>query len=248
MAMEQSLRTGAATASPSERRPKMGVIRTMTQSSQETSDDFRYGQVVIAIGRWFLLGLGMFVTLYRPHADNISTLALGAGLIWGLTLFNAYLHARVMMNRPVGKGLVYAASIMDIAVISGLISLFGGFHAYSFIFYYPAILAFSLVFPPAISFSFTGVVIFVYSLISFVVGDGLSIKTGEEERVLIARLVVMLAVAAIGTFFWRVERQRRKAAVETQVDTRMDEFRRSLGVTSPVQTAAPASSARDASR
>ena len=205
------------------------------QKSTEMDDDFRYGQVIIAVARWFLLALGMFVTLYRPDSGDLTKITAAAGLVWGLTLFNAFLHGRAIINKPVGPALVYAASVMDIAVISGLIALYSGFHAYFFVFYYPAILAFSLVFRPTISLSFTAAVMFIYALLSVFVGDGVHTAL-QEERVLITRLVIMLAVSAIGTYFWRIERQRRTATVKDQVESQMEDFRRSLGVRQEAKT------------
>ena len=76
----------------------------------------------------------------------------------------------------------------------------------SYAFYYPAILAFSLVFPTGVSVALSAAVL------GFVFVTGAA--DGLDERVLVARLLTLAATAFIGWRYRRVEEQRRSRRAE----------------------------------
>jgi len=165
------------------------------------------------VARWSLIAVGLYLTLAR--ATSIRDIQIQTTVILALTVMNFFLHGRILMGKPVRKEIVYLASAADIAVISLLIGTTTGFKNNFFVFYYPAVLAFSLVFPPTATLTFTGAVLFAYTMISLFTKPGLDVAA-VEEKILIARLLTITAVAVVGTMYWRVERARRRAAVEAQ--------------------------------
>ena len=140
--------------------------------------------------------------------DAIGELRTQIVLVLGLAVANFYLHAQVLMRRPVSAPLVFAASAADIAVISAIIIAQGGFESNLFVFYFPAILALSVAFRTQVTFTFAGAAIATYATIAA------ATFIGDDPQVLITRLLMLAGVAVCGNVFWRIERDRRHAAVE----------------------------------
>ncbi|MBK5291141.1 MAG: hypothetical protein JJE04_05635 [Acidobacteriia bacterium] len=167
-------------------------------------DDLEHGHSVIIAARWLLVAAGLMFVLYRPQ----STTELTAGVlaVLGIAAANFWLHTRPLTNQPVEPLWAYMASAADLAVISGLVLMQGSLTSKAYVFYYPAVLVYSLVFPARVSAVLTAAVLgFVFTR---GIGDGM------DERILVARLVTLAATALIGWRYRRVEEQRRERRVE----------------------------------
>ena len=172
----------------------------------ETSEDLSYGQVVIIAARWILVVAGLMLALWEP--DAIGELRIQIVLILGLAVANFYLHAQVLMGRPVMAPVVLGASAADIGIISLIIFAQGGFESQLYVFYFPAILALSVVFRTQVTVAFTGAAVATYGLIA------LSTASGDVEQIIVTRLLMIAGVAVCGNAYWRIERDRRKAAAK----------------------------------
>ena len=75
-------------------------------------------------------------------------------------------------------------------------------------FYFPAILALSVAFRTEFTLAFASAAVAVYGMIS------LATFGGDDGQALIARLLMLVAVAVCGNVYWRTERDRRRAAGE----------------------------------
>jgi hypothetical protein len=129
-----------------------------------------------------------------------------------LMAMNFYLHGRYIVNQPVNAGLVYLSSGIDLAVITLMVIFWthgrgSGVNSPFFVFLYPALLAFALVFQPRIGAAFSVVTIGLYAAV-VVLTSGL--PDTETSRVLFERVVSLGATAGLGTYFWRVQRARRR--------------------------------------
>ena len=171
------------------------------------SEDLVHGQVVIVAARWILVVTGLLFALWNP--GGLGELRIQLLVIFLLAGANFYLHAQLLMRHPVIDQMVYAASIGDLAVITIIIIGGGGFDSGVYIFYFPAILAFSVAFPTNMTAFFVGGTMSVYGLISLV-------TPVVDEQVLASRLLMLAAVAVCGNLYWRIEARRRRAAVEAQ--------------------------------
>ena len=186
------------------------MLRDFLNRSDST-DELSHGQVVIVAARWILVLAGIFLALWNPAA--MGELRIQIVLILALAVGNFYLHAQVLQRRPVLAPVVYASSAADIAVISLIIIAGGGFESGLYVFYFPAILAFSVAFRMEVSFAFTGAAVAAYGLISFATlgeGDGVTIIT---------RLLMLAAVAVCGHLYWRIEGDRRLDVEKTHKAT-----------------------------
>ena len=137
----------------------------MFATSPETSDHLAQGQVVIVTTRWILILAGILLALWNPA--EIAQLRTQIAVIFILASVNFYLHAQLLIRRPVIDRVVYGASAADIAVITSII-MAAGPESNEYIFYFPAILAFSVAFPMAITVAYTGGVVLIYGFISTV--------------------------------------------------------------------------------
>src|SRR5688572_20844296 len=80
------------------------------------SEDVASGQIVIISARWVLVLAGLLLTLWQP--GTLAELRVHIVALLLLAVGNFYLHAQVLMRRPLPDLAVYAASVADIAVIS----------------------------------------------------------------------------------------------------------------------------------
>ena len=172
----------------------------------DSSDDLAQGQVVIIAARWILVVAGLMLALWNP--DAIGDLRIQIVLILALAVGNFYLHAQVLMGRPVIAPVVLGASAADIVVISSIIAAQGGFESHLYVFYFPALLALSVAFRTQVTVAFTGAAIAIYGLIA------LAAASPDDGQVLITRLLMLAGVAMCGNAYWRIERDRRNAAAE----------------------------------
>ena len=114
----------------------------------------------------------------------------------------------MLMRKPVLAPVVYAASAADIVAISLIVIAGDGYLSPLFVFYLPAVLAISVAFRTEAVVAFTGAAILIYWIISasaFAGVDGVAVAT---------RMVVIAGVAVCGNAYWRIERDRRRAAAE----------------------------------
>jgi hypothetical protein len=182
----------------------------MLSPDQEAREDLFYGQLVVIVARWFLIGAGVVLALWS--ASSVEAIMLPIGLMIVLMGMNFYLHGRYLVKQPVQAPLVYLSSAIDLLVITLIVVFWTqgrgtGLASPFFVFYYPALLAFALVFRPRISLVYAAVVIGVYLLV-VLVGSG----TGDlrAQKTLLERLITMAATAGLGAYFWRLQRRRRE--------------------------------------
>lgn len=193
------------------------------------ASELAYGQTVIVTARWILVVTGLFLILWNP--DPLFNLRFQVLTIIMLALMNFYLQAQILTGRKTLTPVVYAASVVDFLVITLLIWLNGGFESNTYVFYFPAILAISVAFDSAITIGFVGSAASLYFLLCLATGA----ITTDNLPVLIARVLMMIAIAFCGNLYWRIERNRREAAQKAH-ESLLAEVRRRQSVHSPMTT------------
>ena len=181
-----------------------------SQFKQHVSDDseLAYGQSVIVTARWILVVTGLFLIFWNP--DPLSNLRIQVVIVIALALMNFYLQAQILTGKKTLTPVVYASSAVDFLVITLLVMLNGGFDSNTYIFFFPAILAISVAFETAITIGFVGSAAGIYTLICLATGA----MAGDNLPALIARVLMMAAIAYCGSLYWHIERNRRQAALE----------------------------------
>lgn len=187
-------------------------------TDQEAREDLFYGQVVIIVARWFLIAAGVGVAVWSAHSIADVTVPVIAMLV--LTAMNFFLHGRYLMSQPVNQRVVYLSSAIDLIVITFVVGFWGqgggvGLNSSFFVFLYPTLFAFGLVFPRRIALTYAAITILVYVAVVLVLAipdPGSGIGDVSAQKDLAMRLITLAAAGGLGTFFWRIQRDRRRAA------------------------------------
>ena len=133
-----------------------------------------------------------------------------------IAVANFYLHAQILRKRAAFAGIAYAASAADLAVITTLVLTQGGFDSNIWVFYFPAVLALSVAFPPALTALFAGVTVMTYGLICL--GDSSAWSSTDGVQVVFVRLLMIAAVAICGAIYRQVEAGRRSSMATGEAD------------------------------
>jgi hypothetical protein len=192
----------------------MQDIRT---ADQEAAEDIFFGQLVIIWARWFLIFAGIVLTLWT--VDNPRDLTFGLVPIIALMLVNFYLHGRYVLEKPANQMLVAIGSVIDLIIVTVIVLIWPGETGlespYS-IFYYPIILAFAFVFRDRYTLFYTGAALIAYTASCLALSPDILQDTVRIE-LLLQRLIIMAAIGGLGTFYWRIQRKRRRAAESGQI-------------------------------
>jgi hypothetical protein len=176
-------------------------------SDADRRTDLDHGQIVVVTARWLMIAVGLVLTLAYPTA-TLADLRVQVSLILLLGIANFYLHAQLIRRRPIPTWTAFVASAADLLVISLLLVQQGGFDSYRFVLYFPALLALSVAFEPAVTFVYATATCFVYACIALTTADDLH----GAAPVIVGRLFMLAAVAYCGAAYWRIERDRRQPA------------------------------------
>ena len=188
----------------SQRLPLQTIQQRLT--STDVSENLAHGQFVIIAARWILVLAGLVLTLWLP--GEIGDLRVQILTLLLLAVVNFYLHAQLLMRRPAADAIAYLASAADLVVITLLVMQGGASGSNLYIFYFPAIVALSVAFPTELVLSYAGTTMLVYA--SVYIYDLDVEPTSAQGQVLIARLLMIAAVAVCGNVYWRIENRRRR--------------------------------------
>lgn len=182
--------------------------------TQEAKEDLFFGQVVIMWARWSLILAGAILIFW--NAQQARDIVLGIIPLAILMVMNFYLHGRYIMESPVGGPLIVLASVVDLVLITLLILFWPVGEKKDipiFIFYYPVVLAFGFVVTRWIEAAYTVAAIVLYTLVSlFWLFNG---DIQGNLRSLLLRLLVVGAMGFLGNYYWRIQRARRRTAIES---------------------------------
>jgi hypothetical protein len=178
-----------------------------------TSDqDLAYGQPVIVAVRWLMIISGLVLAIW--NVNNLTELRVSLIVIFLLAITNFYLQAQLLMKKPVIKPVVYASSAVDLILISFLVASQGGFESSIYVYYLPAIAAFSVAFPRWLTGIYALFLVIVYWIIC-------SLTPGSDQMIIFIRMLMIIAVAFCGSLFLTIERSRRLEASEDAEELRL---------------------------
>ncbi|MFN2178344.1 MAG: hypothetical protein ACK2UV_02595 [Candidatus Promineifilaceae bacterium] len=184
-----------------------GLLRRVSLADTWEKEDLAYGQPVIVTVRWIMIVSALILAIW--NVDSMADLRLQIIAILLLAVTNFYLQAQLLMKRPLSSSIVYAASAVDIAMISILVLFQGGYSSSIYVFYLPAIAAFAVAFPRGLTLLYTTIVILLYGLICL--GTGY-----DHTDVIVSRLLMIVAVAYCGSLYLQLEHRRRTEAQERE--------------------------------
>ena len=176
-------------------------------------DDYRPTVGISVVIRWLLLSAFLAMVNYREEHNSTWIVFNGVGV--GLALANAYVTWRLLAHRPITWRYALAMSLLDLIVITVALYLSNGLQNRFYVFYYPALLGFSLMFPRRASFSILAVVIVLYVAMALTVSPTLSTDL-YQEKALFVRVVTMIGIVATGILLAGWERDGRREAVTAE--------------------------------
>lgn len=178
------------------------------------SNELLRGQMIIVLARWLLVGCGLIVALWDPK--RLLELQIEVGVLLLVAIANFYLHAQLVQRRPAAPAIARAASVADLLVISLLIAVQGGAPSNLYVFYFPALLAIAVAFPTTEAAILGGLAILLYG--------PLGLATRVPPEVLGIRMLMLGGVVAIGNVYWRLHRDRIRAATTRTHEAAQDLF------------------------
>ncbi len=176
-------------------------------------DDYRPTVAMAVAVRWVLLLAWFFLNNYRVELDQFHTILNLLGAV--LAGLNAYMTWRVFRGRSITWRHACALSTTDLVVITAGLFLAGGISNDFYVFYYPALLGFSLMFPRRVSFAVAAVVAVLYVIMAFTVSPTLDLAQ-EDEKKLAVRVINMAGIVTAGALITGWERRRRREAVAAE--------------------------------
>jgi hypothetical protein len=191
-------------------------MKELRSPQQEAAEDIFFGQVVIIWARWFVILTGAILALWA--ANSISELTVASLLIVALMAVNFFVHGRYLMEKPINRSLTALVSLVDLAIITMIVLAWRGqtgLESPFFIFYYPVLAAFAFVFTPGFTLLYTALALLTYVGAVFVSDPGF-VLNAQDFELLITRLITLSAMGGLGTYYWRIQRQRRRMAREPQ--------------------------------
>ena len=175
------------------------------------NDSLAYGQIVIVTARWILVAVGLLLTLWNPA--ELPELRLQIMVLLLMSVANFYLHVQALTKKPTLPTVIYGASAFDMLAVTLFIASSGsGFDSALYTFYFPAILAFSVVFPIYMTVAYTSLTGVLYTFVT-VVNTSYTLAD-TDLPILLTRLLMLVAVAFCGNLYLRVEEKRRQMAIE----------------------------------
>ena len=165
-------------------------------------DDLLHGQIVIIFARWILVLAGLLLAMWNPA--SLAELRVEIFVLLCLAVVNFYLHLHLIVQRQSQPLIVYAASAVDLAIVTLLIIVQGGYDSNLYIFYFPAVLGFALAFPRALTALYTAGAIAAYGLIGAATAGSMN-----DLQAVVVRLLMLAAVAACGGLYLHIETDRR---------------------------------------
>jgi hypothetical protein len=191
-------------------------MKELRSPQQEAAEDIFFGQVVIIWARWFVILTGAILALWA--ASSISELTIASLLIVALMAVNFFVHGRYLMEKPINRRLTALVSLFDLAIITLIVLAWRGqtgLDSPFFIFFYPVLAGFAFVFSPGFTFAYTALGLALY-VGAVVVSDPGFFLNLQDFELLITRLITFAAMGGLGTYYWRIQRQRRRLARNPQ--------------------------------
>lgn len=210
--VEKTNAADQADSSQNGKAEQSGWMQMVAIDSVTSDQDLAYGQPVIVAVRWLMIISGLVLAIW--NVNSLQELRLSLIVIFLLALTNFYLQAQLLMKKPVIKPVVYASSAVDLILISFLVASQGGYDSSIYVYYLPAIAAFSVAFPRWLTALYVLLLMIVYWIIA-------SITVDSEQMIILIRLLMIAAVAFCGSQFLAIERARRQEASRDAEELRL---------------------------
>ena len=178
---------------------------------------------ILVATRWVLLAALVFNVNFRHGTSTWDWIGLNLLLVVAIGL-NALMQRAFVSGRGMAKSLPFFSSVYDLTGLTVAIALVDGIENPTFIFYYPAAMALSFVFPGRISIAVAGATMAGYLLAVTLAHDNFDSGAAVHQKALVIRPATMAGVVLAANLVISIERRRRERAVAAEA-TRQSELR-----------------------
>ena len=178
-------------------------------------DELRHGAQIAIWVRLIILAGVMAEVNYRVDYGAVSHI-LNTLYVASAMALNGYVHYRIRSNKAIGARWLLLLSFADVVYVSFSTSLSGGLGSGYFVIYYFVVASFATTFT-SLRFNvlWVTVVALIYAALCTLVSPGISLEE-EQDKVLFYRVGGLYAVMGLVYLIIRVERTRRRDAVERE--------------------------------
>jgi len=194
----------------------MSNVREVRTAKQAEQEDLFFGQSVILWARWSVIVAGIVLVLWTSTDIALLTRTMPFFLV--LMGINFFLHGRYVTGSPLNRVAVTVASVVDLILITAIVVLWPGTHGLNnqfFVLYFPVVFAFALVFTRRIEAAYTVLAIVLYTGACILTGT-VPFDLGDQDKVLVMRLIVIAAMGFLGNYYFRIQRDRLARLSKTQ--------------------------------
>ncbi|HET6315294.1 MAG TPA: hypothetical protein VFG86_02470 [Chloroflexota bacterium] len=191
-------------------------ISASPSKRKEAAQDLFFGQAAALWARWFLVLGGALLVLAR--ATTTDELARNIVPVVVLLFINFFLHGRYLVEKPANRLLTLLASAFDLLLVGAIFLTWAGTPGIgnpAFVLLYPLVFSFALVFPPRVAAAFTTGALALYAVL--VLPSGLA--SLADVKILVERVLVLAALAGLGTIYWRMVRREVRGDADTSDTT-----------------------------
>jgi hypothetical protein len=135
----------------------------------------------------------MAMIVYRVEHDAVWVAFNGMGL--GMAMANAYVTRRILAGKTITWHHALSLSLLDLTIFAAALLTATGFQNRFYIFNYPALLGFLLMFPRRASLSVLVLVIVLYLVMALAIDPTLDLDL-QQEKIILIRLVTMIGIVA----------------------------------------------------
>ena len=187
----------------------------ISSAIESDPDELRHGAQIAIWVRWIILVSVMAEVNYRVDYGAVSHI-LNTLYVASALALNGYVHYRIRSNKAIGARLLLLLSFADVVYVSFSTSLSGGLGSRYFVLYYFVVTSFATTFT-SLRFNvlWVTVVALIYAALCTLVSPGISLEE-EQDKVLFYRVGGLYAVMGLVYLIIRVERTRRRDAVERE--------------------------------
>jgi hypothetical protein len=186
----------------------MAAVREVRSAAQAEQEDVFFGQTVIMWARWSVIVAGIVLVLWT--STNVGLLTQTMPFFLVLMAVNFFLHGRYIMGTPLNRIVVAAASVIDLVLITAIVVLWPGSHGLHnqfYVLYFPVVFAFALVFTRKLEIAYTTLAIVLYAGACVLAGT-VPFDFGNDDKVLVMRVIVIAAMGFLGNYYFRIQRDR----------------------------------------
>ena len=197
----------------------MSNVREVRTAKQAEQEDLFFGQSVILWARWSVIVAGIVLVLWTSTDIALLTRTMPFFLV--LMGINFFLHGRYVTGSPLNRVAVTVASVVDLILITAIVVLWPGTHGLNnqfFVLYFPVVFAFALVFTRRIEAAYTVLAIVLYTGACILTGT-VPFDLGDQDKVLVMRLIVIAAMGFLGNYYFRIQRDRLARLSKSQAAT-----------------------------